>query len=79
MKNFVFGLVILLMILHQDFWWWDDHETVVLGFIPIGLAYHACISVAAGVVWALAVKFCWPEHVDELDEFAGAAKRGAGQ
>jgi hypothetical protein len=32
-------------LLHQDFWLWDD-PTVLLGFLPIGLAYHALHCVA---------------------------------
>ena len=64
MKKLVYGLIITLAILHQDFWWWDDSETLVLGFVPIALAYHASVSVAAGVLWALAVRHCWPADVD---------------
>ena len=64
MKNLVYGLIILLAILHQDFWWWDS-DTIVFGFVPIGLAYHAGVSLAAGLLWALAVRYCWPHHVDD--------------
>lgn len=67
MKHFIYGLIILLAILHQDFWYWDDSETLVFGFIPIGLAYHAGVSLAASILWALAVKYCWPTDVDELE------------
>ena len=79
MKRLVYGWLVLLGILHQDFWWWDDSETLVLGFLPIGLAYHALISVAAGILWALAVRFCWPEGVDVPDEAiapAGSMEKG---
>lgn len=67
MRRFIYGLIIILAILHQDFWWWDDSEPVLFGFIPIGLAYQAAISVAAGILWALAVRYCWPQHVDVDD------------
>lgn len=73
MRKVVIGLVIALMILHQDWWWWDDHEPLVFGFIPIGLAYHCFLSLAAGVVWALAVMYCWPESMDVEDEGVSAA------
>ena len=76
MRGLVYGLIILLAVLHQDFWWWDDSDTLVLGFIPVGLAYHAFLSLAAGVLWALAVKFCWPADVDVEDTLAG---QGGGQ
>jgi hypothetical protein len=60
-------MFVLLLIAHQDFWWWDDSETLVFDFIPIGLAYHACVSVAAAILWALAVRYCWPATVEVTD------------
>ena len=51
MRALVVILLILLIILHQDFWWWDDADPLIFGFIPIGLAWHVGISIAAGVVW----------------------------
>lgn len=65
MKNVVWGLVILLIILHQDFWYWTD-DTIVFGFIPIGLFYHAMISLAAGVTWYLATIYAWPEGLEDV-------------
>ena len=67
MRRLVYGSIILLALLHQDFWWWDDSDTLVFGFVPVGLAYHALLSLAAGMLWALAVKFCWPAGVDVED------------
>jgi len=64
MKYVVWGLVLLLIVIHQDFWFWND-KTLILGFIPIGLFYHACISVAAAFTWYLATLFCWPEELVE--------------
>ncbi|MEK6674561.1 MAG: hypothetical protein AABZ47_02780 [Planctomycetota bacterium] len=64
MKKVVYGLIVLLAVFHQDFWWWDDVDPLVLGFIPIGLAYHAGISILAGVFWGLASRYCWPVGVD---------------
>ncbi len=64
MRRLVYGSIILLALLHQDFWWWDDSDTLVFGFVPVGLAYHAILSLAAALLWALAVKFCWPADVD---------------
>ncbi len=64
MRGLVYGFIVLLALLHQDFWWWDDSDSLVFGFVPVGLAYHALLSLAAGVLWALAVKFCWPADVD---------------
>jgi hypothetical protein len=67
MKRLVIFLVVLLLILHQDFWWWDSIDPLTFGFMPIGLTYHACISIAAAIVWALAMKYCWPADVDIRD------------
>ena len=55
----IWGLVVLLLIVHQDNWNWTD-GTLVFGFIPIGLFYHACISIGASITWFLATKFAWP-------------------
>ncbi len=71
MRRLVYGSIILLALLHQDFWWWDDSDTLVFGFVPVGLANHAFLSLAAGVLWALAVKFCWPADVDVENTPAG--------
>lgn len=70
MKFLLIGLVILLAILHQDFWFWDD-TTLVFGFLPVGLAYHAAYSLAAAMVWFLFVRFRWPE---ELEAYAEAGQ-----
>lgn len=67
MKRLVQLLIVALLILHQDFWWWDDIEPLVLGFVPIGLAYHIGVSIAAAMLWALAVHYCWPKDVDVPD------------
>lgn len=75
-RKFVWILVIVLFILHQDFWWWEDVEPLVFGFLPIGLAYHAGISIASAIVWALAVKYCWPADVEvAAHEFVETADR----
>ena len=56
-------LVILLLILHQDNWFWSD-GTLVFGFMPIGLFWHACISVGATLTWLLATRIAWPFDQD---------------
>ena len=53
------GLVVLLLILHQDNWLWNN-DTLLMGFLPIGLFWHACISIAATATWFLATKIAWP-------------------
>jgi hypothetical protein len=62
MKKVVLILAILLGILHQDFWNWNN-ANLVFGFMPVGLAYHACYSLAAAALWAFAIKFAWPNEI----------------
>ncbi|MBP85417.1 MAG: hypothetical protein CMJ64_01675 [Planctomycetaceae bacterium] len=64
MKYFVWSLVALLVVLHQDYWQWDN-ATLDFGFLPRSLTYHACISIAAAGVWVMATQFCWPEGLEE--------------
>lgn len=52
-------LVLVLLILHQDNWFWTDSR-LVFGFMPIGLLWHAGISVGASLTWLLATKISWP-------------------
>ncbi len=63
MKYVVWTLVVLLLILHQDNWFWED-ETLVFGFMPVGLTWHVGISIAASIVWFLATRFAWPRHLE---------------
>jgi hypothetical protein len=57
--------IIALYLLHQDIWFWRTARPLVLGFLPVGLAYHAGFCVAAAVLmWAL-TKYAWPAHLDE--------------
>ena len=66
MKYILWLMVIVLIIAHQDNWNWDD-QTLVFGFIPIGLAYHAGISIVASIVWFLATLFAWPKALEGTD------------
>jgi len=61
--------VVALYALHQDFWFWRTAHPLVFGFVPIGLFYQACYSVAAALLLWLLVKFAWPSHLErELQE-----------
>ena len=64
MNNKVIWIIfIALFVLHQDFWNWDNTD-LVLGFLPVGLAYHAAFSIAAALLWTAAVKFAWPSDLE---------------
>ena len=64
-RKLVYLALVALTILHQDFWLWDD-ATLVFGFLPIGLAYHAAYSVVVALVWYLALSYAWPEDAVAL-------------
>ncbi len=64
MKILIWLLVAALLIAHQDYWNWTD-RSLVFGFMPIGLFYHACLSLVAGVFWFLVCTFAWPKGLDE--------------
>lgn len=63
-SKWIWIAVVILIIAHQDNWLWEN-DTLVLGFIPIGLFFHACISVAASLTWFFATRFAWPSDVDD--------------
>lgn len=57
-------LFVLLLVLHHDWWFWSD-PTLVLGFLPIGLAWHMLISISAAALWGWAAWYAWPEEFEE--------------
>lgn len=59
MSKGIYIVVAVLFVLHQDFWWWDT-KTLVMGVLPVSLAYHLIFSLVSAVVWAVAVKVAWP-------------------
>ncbi|MEZ6045321.1 MAG: DUF3311 domain-containing protein [Planctomycetaceae bacterium] len=76
MKYVVWGQVLILLILHQDNWLWEN-DKLVFGFMPIGLLYHAGISLAAAITWFLATLFAWP--IDEKEEQKIIEQEGAAE
>lgn len=76
-RTVIWTLAILLAVLHQDFWLWND-ATLWFGFMPVGLLYHICFSIAAALLWASAVIWAWPSEVEEeVEEFLKANPEGA--
>ncbi len=61
------ALVAAIYLLHQDFWNWKKAEPLVLGFLPIGLAYQAGYSILAAAMMAVLVKTVWPKHLEEAE------------
>jgi len=68
MKKLIYALIVLLAILHQDFWWRADHQTLVLGFVPVSLAWHIGVSIVACLLWGLACRYCWPDDLVNDDD-----------
>jgi hypothetical protein len=66
MKPLIYLLFIVMLVLHQDTWSWDD-QSLVLRFLPIGLAYHAGFSICCAILGGMAIKYIWPR---DLENFA---------
>src|SRR5262245_41809910 len=58
-------IVIALYVLHQDFWNWRETSPIIFGFLPIGLFYHICYTLAISLLMWLLVKYAWPSHLEE--------------
>jgi hypothetical protein len=58
--------VIALIALRQDVWFWND-PSLVLGILPVGLAWQIVISIAAAVLWLVATKIAWPSDESYLE------------
>ena len=61
-------MIAVVYVLHQDFWNWKKIEPLVLGFLPIGLAYHVAYSIVAAITMAVLVRSAWPKHLDEDEQ-----------
>ncbi len=55
LKGILYGLLVLLFILHNDFWLWDNHQ-ILLG-LPIGLLYHILFCIVASILMFFLVKY----------------------
>ena len=64
MRFILAGIVIAVYLLHQDLWFWRTARPLVLGFLPIGLSYHAGFCLLCSAVMVLLVKFAWPSDLD---------------
>ena len=60
--------VVCVYALHQDVWFWREARPLVLGFLPVGLAYHAlyCLLVAALMGWL--THTAWPAHLEPRED-----------
>ena len=76
MKWVATSWIVVLVVLHKDSWFWTD-KTLVFGFLPIGLAYHAGYTILAAItMWAF-TRLIWPKQLEELErEQPGAGGGG---
>jgi hypothetical protein len=59
-----FLLVFTFYVIHQDIWFWRTARPLVLGFVPIGLFYHAVFTAACAMLLQLLVTIAWPAHLE---------------
>jgi hypothetical protein len=76
MKWLLTTIVVVVLVLHQDFWLWTN-KTLVFGFLPIGLAYHALYALIAAFTMWLLVRFAWPKEIEEADALLSAQNLAA--
>jgi hypothetical protein len=69
---------VLLFVLHQDFWWKSDSR-IVLGFLPVSLAYHVVWTLLIAVGWFLVARFCWPKELDDEETAPAKMEKKPGQ
>jgi hypothetical protein len=69
MKNgLLAAAVVAVYVLHQDVWLWRSARPLVLGFLPVGLFYHAVYTAAAALLMWLLVAHAWPRDLEEEAE-----------
>ena len=64
MRNLVWLCFWLLVVLHHDFWLWQE-EWLLLGFLPVGLAWHVGFSIASAALWLAAMRYAWPAELEQ--------------
>ncbi len=63
-RKIMWGLFLLLAVLHHDWWFWSDGR-LLFGFLPVGLGDQVLISLAAGLLWGWAALYAWPAEAEE--------------
>lgn len=57
-SRWVLPLIVLLLILHQNYWMWSD-SSLVAG-LPVNLAYHLLLCPLVTVLMVVVVRRAWP-------------------
>ncbi len=72
-RGILYGVLVLLFVLHNDWWLWGDTRQVA--GLPIGLAFHLAYTFATAAVMALLVRHAWPADLEVEVESGTGAKR----
>ena len=68
-----------LYALHQDVWLWRTARPLFFGFLPAGLFYHACFSLASAALMAALVRWAWPARLEAEAEGAAGGHTTTGE
>ena len=60
-RNLTILFFLVVLILHQDNWNWEKTD-LLFGFMPIGLAWHAGISILAALFGVWCCYAIWPSE-----------------
>jgi hypothetical protein len=64
MKALLAAVVVAVLVLHQDLWFWHDRR-LLLGFLPVGYAWHLGYCLLASATMAALVRFAWPARLED--------------
>ena len=59
-KIFAAGLILILIVVHQDFWNWGVTERTI-GGLPQGFVFQIGLSIAAAFIWLIVTMIAWPK------------------
>jgi hypothetical protein len=59
-------VVLLVYTLHQDLWFWREARPLILGVLPVGLAYHAAYTLGVPLLMAFLIRRLWPAHLEAV-------------
>lgn len=75
MKYLAVLLILGLLVAQQDYWQWNRNE-LVFGFLPHTVAWHMGLCLVTAAVWLLITTFCWPTHLDAVENDGARKERG---
>lgn len=64
-RSLLVFLIAALYVLHQDIWFWRAAQPFIFGFLPVGLFYHVCYTLAVSALMWLLVRWAWPSELEK--------------